>query len=70
MKQKPDTSNPAGLEAHEAPVSLEPVRRRNSKMDSLLRKINGSTRYGAASLEEQTAKALADVRQRRQSGRR
>lgn len=46
-------------ETHEAPVSLEPVRGRNDKMDTLLRKVNGSARYSVASLEEQTAKALA-----------
>ena len=51
--------SPAGAETHEAPASRAPVRGRNGKMDALLRKVNGSTRYSVASLEEQAAKALA-----------
>ena len=51
--------SPAGAAAHEAPVSKEPVRReRNAKMDAMLRKVNGSTRYSVASLEQQTTNAL------------
>lgn len=51
--------SPAGTDTHETPVSKGPVRReRNAKMATFLRKVNGSTRYSAASLEEQTTKAL------------
>jgi hypothetical protein len=52
--------SPAGATAYEVPVPNAPVRReRSERMDALLRKVNGSTRYSVASLKEQTTKALA-----------
>lgn len=51
---------PAMAGAQEAPAVKEvPVRGPNAKMERVLQKVNGSSRFNVTSLEEQTAKALA-----------